>query len=163
MTEKQNMSLETILKRSIMITELRTRALGIPIKLNLPKNDVEIYGSFNQLAQVFCNILQNSYESLLEKRKTQSTFVGLISIRATAKDQTLRIDFQDNGVGIEESVKEHIFDPLYTSKDPEKHSGLGLTLAAQILKDHGAKIEVSSQKDGKTCVSLRFPQTRRDL
>jgi len=159
LAEKQKISLEEILKRAIMITELRTRALGIPIRLNLPQEKVFIHGSFNQLAQVFCNILQNSYESLLEKRKQVAGFTGLISIAATAKDSTLDIEFQDDGTGMDASTKEHVFDPLFTTKDPDKHSGLGLTLAAQILKEHGAKISVSSQKDVETCVSIRFPTT----
>jgi two-component system, NtrC family, sensor kinase len=159
LSEKQNISLEEILKRAIMITELRTRALGIPIQLDLPKEKIFIFGRFNQLAQVFCNILQNSYESLLEKRKRFPDFMGLISITASAKDQTLTVHFQDDGIGLAPETKDHVFDPLFTSKDPEKHSGLGLTLAAQILKEHSAHIELSSQKDGKTCVSIRFPRT----
>jgi signal transduction histidine kinase len=103
--------------------------------------------------------LQNSYESLLEKRKQVPGFTGLISIAATAKDQTLRLQFQDDGIGLPPSAKDQVFDPLFTTKDPDKHSGLGLTLAAQILKEHGAKIEISAQKDGKTCVSIQFPKT----
>jgi len=157
LSEVREIDLEDVLRRSIMITELRTRALGIPIRLQLPENKISVRARFNQMAQVFCNVLQNSYESLLEKRKKNSGFTGAISIAVSAKDQTLFIEIQDDGIGLDPSTKEHIFDPLFTTKDPNKHSGLGLTLAAQILKEHNAVITVSSQKDGKTCASIRFP------
>jgi two-component system NtrC family sensor kinase len=102
--------------------------------------------------------LQNSYESILQKRKQHSGFQGHIQIllKATANDIVLQI--LDDGIGLANSGQHHFFDPLFTTKDPEKHSGLGLTLARQILVEHSAQIELTSQKDGKTYAEICFPR-----
>jgi signal transduction histidine kinase len=49
-----------------------------------------------------------------------------------------------------------IFDPLFTTKDPETNSGLGLTLALQIVKEHNGTITVSTDKDKKLSLVVRF-------
>jgi signal transduction histidine kinase len=130
------------------------------VRIDAPANSTPIIvrGRFNTLAQVFCNLLQNAYESILEKRKHQSGFQGHIQILIKATANELVLQIIDDGIGLANSSKHHFFDPLFTTKDPEKHSGLGLTLARQILVEHSAHIQLTSQKDGKTCAEIRFPR-----
>ena len=157
-SEFREVMLQDVIHRAIMITELKTRSQGVRIDAPLNTTAVVVRGRFNTLAQVFCNLLQNAYESILEKRKHQSGFQGHIQIllKATANDIILQII--DDGIGLANSGQHHFFDPLFTTKDPEKHSGLGLTLARQILVEHSAHIQLTSQKDGKTCAEIRFPR-----
>lgn len=157
LSENQKINLEEILKRAILITELRTRALGIRIDLNLPSEKIFIVGRFNPLAQVFCNILQNSYEAIAEKRKRNSDFTGHIKINVQTKNNEVIISIIDDGVGLNKNTEDQIFDPLFTTKDPEKNAGLGLTLAKQILQDHKAQIFVTIQEESKTGFHIHFP------
>jgi two-component system nitrogen regulation sensor histidine kinase GlnL len=53
------------------------------------------------------------------------------------------ISVQDNGAGIPEDLKPHLFEPFVTSKP--KGSGLGLALVAKIIGDHGGVIEFESE------------------
>lgn len=157
-SEFREVVLQDVIHRAIMITELKTRSQGVRIDAPASTTAVIVRGRFNTLAQVFCNLLQNAYESILEKRKQNSGFQGHIQIllKATANDIILQII--DDGIGLANSGEHHFFDPLFTTKDPEKHSGLGLTLARQILVEHSAQIQLTSQKDGKTCAEIRFPR-----
>ncbi|MCB9073222.1 MAG: HAMP domain-containing histidine kinase [Bdellovibrionaceae bacterium] len=158
-TTTKSLSICEVIQRAILIVELRTRALGIRIDFSSEAyKDIFIIGKFNQLAHVFCNVLQNSYESILEKRKTTADYSGTIHINLKVESRDVKIDIIDDGKGIPDDVLPYIFDPLFTTKDPDRHAGLGLPLARQILRDHGVNINVSSQKDGKTCVSFRFPR-----
>lgn len=157
-SEFRDVVLQDIIHRAIMITELKTRSQGV--RIDAPKNATAFYvrGRFNTLAQVFCNLLQNAYESILEKRKNLPGFQGNIQILLSQDNAHLVLQIIDDGMGLSTSAGHHFFDPLFTTKDPEKHSGLGLTLARQILNEHSADIQLTSQKDGKTCAEIRFPR-----
>ena len=156
--EAQDLSLIEVVHRAILITELRTRALGIKIDLQWPEEKIMVHGRFNPLAQAICNVLQNAYEAILTRRKKEETFPGTISVslREDASGYTLRII--DDGAGLDEKIVHQIFDPLFSTKDPDRHSGLGLTLAQQILSEHQGLLVVTPQKDGKTCFCLCFPR-----
>lgn len=159
-TLSRELEIHDVLQRAILIVELRTRALGIKIDLHSDSHKkIFIEGHFNPLAHAMCNLLQNSYESILEKRLTTSHYSGAIEITVTSNDESVKIDILDDGKGIAGQHLHHVFDPLFTTKDPEKHAGLGLTLARQILLDHKSSVSVSSQKDGRTCFSIQFPRT----
>lgn len=158
-SESRTLELHEVIQRAILIVELRTRALGIKIDFHHTlTNKIFVEGRFNQLAHAICNILQNSYESIIEKRKTTTDYSGTIEIKMTESANMVHVDILDDGKGIAAEYIHHVFDPLFTTKDPEKHAGLGLTLARQILLDHSSSVSVSSQKDDRTCFSIRFPR-----
>lgn len=159
LSQSRVLDIHEVLQRAILIVELRTRALGIKIDTSNPDNNKYwAEGRFNQLAHAICNVLQNAYESILEKRKREMHYQGTISLSLSGDSQHIELQITDDGDGILPENMSQVFDPLYTTKDPEKHAGLGLTLARQILKDHHSTISVSSQKDGKTCFCLTFPR-----
>ncbi len=157
-SEFREVVLQDVIHRAIMITELKTRSQGVRIDAPANATAVIVRGRFNTLAQVFCNLLQNAYEGILEKRKQQSGFLGHIQILLNATANNIVLQIIDDGIGLANSGQHHFFDPLFTTKDPEKHSGLGLTLARQILVEHSAQIQLTSQKDGKTCAEILFPR-----
>lgn len=159
----KTVSLHEIIHRSIMITELRTRSMGVRIDFAPSSDKIFVAGRFNPLAQVFCNVLQNAYESILEKRKQEQSFKGAIHIKTSLSEKHVEIALSDDGVGLPVLEWHHFFDPLFTTKDPEKHSGLGLTLAKQILTEHAADIQLTTGKDGRTYVHIRFPRLSSDV
>lgn len=68
---------------------------------------------------------------------------------------------QDSGKGIQDHIKERIFDPFFTSQG-EDRAGLGLSLARAIAERHRGEIEVMSKKDQGTVVIIRLPVARRE-
>lgn len=160
-SEHKPLEIHDVIQRAILVVELRTRALGIKIDFSTSKDKkVFVEGRFNQMAHAICNVLQNSYESILEKRKSTEDYSGNIEILISVNFENVKVDILDDGKGIPADNIHHVFDPLFTTKDPEKHAGLGLTLARQILADYHSNISVSSQKDGRTCFSIVFPRMR---
>ncbi|MBI3581859.1 MAG: PAS domain S-box protein [Nitrospinae bacterium] len=82
---------------------------------------------------------------------------GTLSV-ATAKSKGLmEISISDDGVGIPPELQERIFDPFFTSKEPGKGVGLGLSIANTIVRDLGGTISVNSEAGKGTCFKIILP------
>jgi two-component system nitrogen regulation sensor histidine kinase GlnL len=66
----------------------------------------------------------------------------------------VQVDIIDNGRGIPEDIRNHIFDPFVSGRNGG--SGLGLTMVASVVADHGGMIEVDSTA-GRTAFRMNFP------
>ncbi|MCF6155950.1 MAG: HAMP domain-containing protein [Candidatus Brocadia sp.] len=98
----------------------------------------------SQIEQVFINLIQNACDAM--------PMGGLLTIRAQREDNSvLAITFADTGCGVPDSIKNLIFDPLFTTKP--KGLGLGLAVSSSIIQRHGGYIDVKS-KEGKGAVFI---------
>jgi two-component system NtrC family sensor kinase len=137
---------------------------GIDATLNLVAKDlqdkaevIKDYGSLpeieclpKQLNQVFMNLLVNAAHAMGEAR-------GRITIRTRLADDTVCLEFVDNGCGIPDEIKAKLFDPFFTTKPVGKGSGLGLSLSYGIVKSHGGRIEVDSEVGKGSCFRVVLP------
>jgi PAS domain S-box-containing protein len=103
-----------------------------------------------QLNQVFMNILANAVDVFDEATATQTysqieAQPQIITIQTAVLDQQVQIRIRDNGPGMPDSVKQRIFDHLFTTKAVGQGTGLGLSIVRQIVVEkHGGSIEVDS-------------------
>jgi PAS domain S-box-containing protein len=94
-----------------------------------------------QLNQVFMNILSNAIDALHES----PIVLPCITITTRADSAQVYITLSDNGLGIPDSIKDQIFDNLFTTKAVGKGTGLGLAIAQQIVvQKHGGSLTVRS-------------------
>ncbi|MCL1465134.1 trifunctional serine/threonine-protein kinase/ATP-binding protein/sensor histidine kinase [Argonema galeatum] len=103
-----------------------------------------------QLNQVFMNIMANAIDALDESNINRS-FAEIkanpkrITIQTSLVNKQVKISIADNGQGMNEEVKQKIFDHLFTTKAVGKGTGLGLAIARHIVVEkHGGTIEVNS-------------------
>lgn len=110
----------------------------------------EIYGDRDQLFRVFANLALNAAQA------------GADTIRVEAVDQRdqVTIDVADNGPGIPETVRDSIFGPRTNSGRPDG-TGLGLTIAREIVLAHGGDIAVASTGPEGTRFRITLPGGRR--
>jgi signal transduction histidine kinase len=128
--------------------------------------DIPVIDCFpGQLNQVFMNILANAIDMFDDIAQGQS-FEQLqahpqeITIRTTADANQVQIQISDNGKGMTEEVRERIFDHLFTTKGVGKGTGLGLTIAREIVVEkHGGSLEVQSNLGVGTEFCIRLPIT----
>ena len=135
------------------------RATLLIAKPALRKVDVErklgdipsITCSPSQVNQVLLNLVTNAAQAMDKPR-------GRITV-VTREDApgTVAIEVEDNGKGIAEESLPKIFDPFYTTKDVGKGTGLGLTIAYKIVKQHGGHIDVRSTLGVGTTVIVTLP------
>jgi len=102
-----------------------------------------------QLRQVFLNIILNSCEAM-EDNATLT-----ITTKFLKKEQMVKVEIADNGVGIVEEELSKIFDPFFTSK--EKGTGLGLSVVYGIINSHHGTIQVKSKEGEGTTITITLP------
>jgi two-component system, NtrC family, sensor kinase len=130
---------------------------------NLLKNKVEIRkdygdvpninGSPSQINQVFLNIITNAVHAMPER-----VAANIITLRtALEDDDTVRIEIQDNGVGIPKDVLPKIFDPFFTTKPIGQGTGMGLSISFKIIQAHGGKLLVDTERDIGTVFTILLP------
>ena len=117
-----------------------------------------------QLNQVFMNILANAIDALEECSQGKSkdeleAAPNQITIKTAVVDKQVYIHIRDNGSGMPDTVKQRIFDHLYTTKEVGRGTGLGLAIAHQIIVEkHGGRLTVQSELGQGTefCIQLPF-------
>jgi two-component system, NtrC family, nitrogen regulation sensor histidine kinase GlnL len=122
-----------------------------------------VWGNRDQLVQVVLNLVKNAAEATQEQQAhPEITLVTGFQhgMRLAVPGTTTRLDVpllvavRDNGPGIPDDIRPHLFDPFISSKPTG--SGLGLALVAKIIGDHGGLIEVDS-RPGRTEFRLHLP------
>ncbi|MEG4119799.1 ATP-binding sensor histidine kinase [Microcoleus sp. N9_B4] len=135
-----------ILKHRLKPNEKRPAIEVITNYGNLPKIDCFP----GQINQVFMNIIANAVDALDESNIGRNfaqikAHSNIISIQTSVENERVKIAIKDNGHGMTESVKQKIFDHLFTTKAVGKGTGLGLAIARQIVVEkHGGAIDVNS-------------------
>jgi signal transduction histidine kinase len=129
---------------------------------NLPK--IEVIPQ--DIGRVLLNLINNAFQAVKEegeRRKEQGdlAYKPQVSIQTelTTKSSLL-IAISDNGPGIPSEIKDKVFQPFFTTKPTGQGTGLGLSLAYDIVKAHGGTLEVATADDGKenrTVFTLVFP------
>jgi signal transduction histidine kinase len=107
-----------------------------------------LWGDGELIKQVLLNILLNAVEATPEEGAVQ------LSMKKE-NGGVMVIEIRDHGPGIPSEFLERIFDPFFSRK--EKGSGLGLSIAANIMQVHGGTIKVQSQGGQGACFQLFFP------
>ncbi|PPR16803.1 MAG: Nitrogen regulation protein NR(II) [Alphaproteobacteria bacterium MarineAlpha9_Bin3] len=119
----------------------------------------EIYGDINSLIQVFLNLVKNAAEAKPDGEITIKTgYRHGFNIKVSGSTNKLKlpiyVQIKDDGPGIPESIKHHLFEPFVSSK--HRGSGLGLSIVSSIIEEHGGIIEVNSSIN--TVFTILFPQ-----
>ena len=124
---------------------------GITMSLNLAENLPKIQGDERFLRQVFMNILTNAGAAMPSG--------GFLDIATNAKTDFITVTVSDSGQGILPENLNKIFEPYFTTK--HDGTGLGLTIAYKIIKEHGGDISVYSDFGMGTSFRFMLPIVRR--
>ena len=127
-----------------------------------------VLGNRDQLIQIFLNLVKNAAEAVNEEPHGQvhlsTAYRQGVRVAVPGSDERLNlplmVSIQDNGPGIPEDLRPHLFDPFVSTKP--KGSGLGLAVVAKLVSDHGGVIEVDSQP-GRTVFRVMLPMSREDV
>lgn len=106
--------------------------------------------SADNLQGVWLNILINALDATEEKQ-------GSIRITSYMKNNEINVSISDDGQGIPPEKVKRIFEPFYTTKNPGRGTGLGLSVCHRVIKQHGGHISVDSRFGYGTTFTVTLP------
>jgi two-component system NtrC family sensor kinase len=143
-----NESLESVIRLRSHDMSLDNIKVETELAPNLPK----VMGDFQQLQQVFLNLILNAEQAIKEFRNN-----GNIVIQTKMVDQKIEIEISDNGPGIPQEFQGKIFEPFFTTKEVGKGTGLGLSICYGIIQEHEGIILVESNVGEGVTFTVELP------
>jgi nitrogen fixation/metabolism regulation signal transduction histidine kinase len=140
-----DVDLKELIHHSIRLLDSKIKSNNIRLSVELPKEELDVQGDFDQIEQVTINILLNAIEAVADADNRSICISG-----EKHKNGSVKVRFKDNGKGISKEEVDKIFIPFYTTK--KEGSGIGLSFARKIMKLHRGDIQLYSQPgEGATC------------
>ena len=165
------MDLKSVIDHSVELSINTGEAKELKVKPPKIVKDIStdlpgVMGSAPEIQQVILNLLRNARQALASdlQNNAEPQFKPTINIRAHAEATHVVIEVEDNGPGMPDSVKSHIFEPFYTTKEVGKGTGLGLSVSYFIITEHHkGKIEVDSTPGKGTRFTIRLPLPEKKM
>jgi len=154
-------SLHTLLDDMVGMLSVQPNFRQIKLKLYKKAKNDTVKADPDQLRQVFLNCLLNSADAILDVKSGEK---GIIEIEISntddgrgAKQEWVQVILRDNGIGIDKKSVTSVFDPFYTTKEPGRGTGLGLSVALTIVESFGGKMTMQSEPGKGSTLLIVFP------
>lgn len=158
-TRKQEMepvAVRPLIDEAWSLVAIDEKSSGVEFSNHVRPEDRAI-GNPDRLVQVFVNLVRNALNAI-------ESSSGRIEVRSRRQDrggqQWIVIAVEDNGRGIPADVLPDIFDAFVTTRLDARGTGLGLTVAAGIITQHGGTISASNRAEGGACLEVSLPAAR---
>ncbi len=160
--EWRKTDMNALLKQYVELSYHALRAednsFNTELKEELDPNLQEIIVIPQDISRVFLNLATNAFQALNEKQKTvKGEYEPKLHIASQQFEDHVEFRIRDNGPGIPEELRERIFEPFMTTKEPGKGTGLGLSLTTDILMRHGGSIQVDTEEGSYTEMRVLLP------
>ncbi len=138
-----------LLERVVQLMEGQVRKNNVKLTIEVEPRSLELTADRELVEQVLINLILNAIHALKDTPEKKIELGSRLDDRGR-----VLVTVADNGPGIDESVKEKIFTPFFTTK--KDGSGIGLSLSREIMRLHKGRIAVQSAPGEHTVFSLRF-------
>lgn len=155
-------TMNEIERSDVLLNEVVERTLAM-VALQIPR-DASIRKEYGPLPPVSCNpgLLCRVFQNIL-LNAFQSCPDGLrLEISTRSPAGSVHVSFTDNGPGIPPETRSRIFEPFYTTRDVGSGTGLGLTVAYDIVARYGGTIEVGCPDTGGSTFTVILPLSRKE-
>lgn len=126
------------------------------LKIDIPDAFPMLHADKTMLTQIVMNLLSNAIKFTPEN--------GQIQLQAELQNECIVISVTDNGIGIEKDMLKQVIDPFVQIRSAltrsEQGTGLGLSIVASLVEHHGGQIDLESEVDKGTKVTITFPAFR---
>jgi signal transduction histidine kinase len=137
---------------SAALLEHRFRQSKVKLAVQIDPHVPRVTADAGQLEQVLVNLLINACDACASG--------GTVRVSVEARGDQVAICVHDDGAGIAADHLPQVLDPFFTTKKRGQGTGLGLTIAADIVKNHQGSIEIASAEGKGTTVLVLLPTER---
>lgn len=148
----EGMSLNEVARTSLRLVENLLRKSTSRLVVECAEDVPPVRGNARRMEQVVVNLIMNACQALPSRDKG-------ITLR-TCVDRARKcicLEVRDEGIGIPEEALGHILDPFFTTKREMEGTGLGLSVSAGIVKDHGGNLVFESVVGQGTVARVELP------
>jgi two-component system phosphate regulon sensor histidine kinase PhoR len=142
-----------LIKRTAAIVQTQAAEKNLTINLDLPGDLPAVYGDPDMIGQVLLNLIDNAINY------TQPG--GAIQVRAGVEQGALKVDVQDNGIGITPENLSRLFERFYRVDKARSRemggTGLGLSIVKHIVEAHKGRVQVESKVGNGSTFSFQLP------
>ncbi len=142
--------IKEVINTALRLLASQIKKKNITVNLDI-KEEYPIKGNKQKLEQVIVNCLTNALAAIEDNS-------GKIDICLSKNSDGIRAIIKDNGIGIPEDLLHLVFDPFFTTKSNSGGTGLGLSVAKNIMDFMGFLIELESKVNTGTNIILTFPK-----
>ena len=115
----------------------------------------DVYCNPEQISQVFLDLIVNSAHAIASEHRSS---IGKITVRTWLGSEMVYCSIADDGPGIPEEIRKNIFNPFFSTKEPGKGIGLGLSICYDIIVNkHSGTLCADCPAEGGTVITLGLP------
>lgn len=147
---------------SLVYPQMKSNCIEISVKHG-SKQTIETLGFPNEFKQVVINLLANSRDAILEKRKIPDfkDKVGYIDVQVYEEKEFVAVDISDNGIGFNDNDTSKIFESYFTTK--QHGTGIGLYMSKKIIEENMDGSIIASKGEHGAVFSVKLPLPDRDI
>ncbi|MFL5356512.1 sensor histidine kinase [Archangium sp.] len=149
-------SLADVVADAMKLASLRLKHVALR-RVEVPTELPEIFVVRQRLVQVVLNLLVNAGD-VLEAHRAEG---GEVRVTGRCEQERVVLLVEDNGPGFAPHVLPRLFEAFFTTKGPDKGTGLGLTLSRELVEQFGGTLTASNRPEGGARLRIEFP-VRRD-
>ena len=151
--QKKPVKIDEVIQGVLIIVGAQVRKTVSRIDIYIDSNLPTIQGHFQKIEQVIANLLINAHQSITPDRKGRI----IITARSIERLNAILIEIEDNGIGMEKEVLDHVFEPFFTTRRDQEGTGLGLSISYGLIKEHRGIIGVTSRPNIGSRFSIYLP------
>ena len=141
--------LVTLVRRVCQMAGPMLQEAGIEIEVVTPTQSAEVLTDPVQFELALLNLITNSVDAMASG--------GKLTVHLERVNDRLRLEIHDSGAGIPPELLGHVFDPWVTTKPQGKGSGLGLSIARQVVTSHGGTIRAENRPGKGAVFTIDLP------
>ncbi|MDO4594121.1 MAG: HAMP domain-containing sensor histidine kinase [Tissierellia bacterium] len=152
--DKKNLNIVQVVEEVYNQLIPRANNSKIEFKYETVYRRIDVFADENRMKEVFINIIDNAIKFTNES--------GLVKIFVDQNDEDAVIKVVDTGEGIKEDEIDLVTSKFYKGSSSKSQTGLGLSICEEILKAHEGNLEIESQYQKGTTVTINIPKVVED-
>jgi signal transduction histidine kinase len=143
------LTMDSLVDRAVALVRTHPDTEGVTLRVEKDSTDTTAALDAKQIERALYNLLLNACQST-----RQSSGRREVVVFVHANETTVSVTITDSGPGVAEGIRESLFDP-FVSQGKQKGTGLGLTLAWSVAREHGGDVKLVSSQMGNTVFRLQ--------
>ena len=149
------LAVRDVVEDTLELCRTRFRDHGITLTVPEVAGHLKVNCVPAQLSEVLLNLLNNAFDAVADQQD------GCVALEVGSYDDTVEITVTDNGPGVNEDIREAIFEPYFTTKGDRGGTGLGLSISRRIVESHQGQLALETGPEGTRFV-VRLPKSSAD-